>query len=255
MDSDRRLKVETHLNMGYTSNVTRGSNHYAVVTEKLGTKEVSVITSVYHKGKAISRMKTDFKKKIDPMDANALELEIRKQHFKVLKEVESGRVSKEKKPRDYIDETKTFLRKQSKKKAMAVLSEGYELYPDDPFILSYYGCLTSIVDKKHKDGIEACQRALDKLAQKFPIGLDISVKPLFYLNLCRAYLAGGEKRKAVNTLFKGMRFDTENGILHQELVKLGARRKPFFDFLKRSNLINKYIGLMLHSMEKKDKAA
>ncbi len=53
----------------------------------------------------------------------------------------------------------------------------------------------------------------------------------------------------MDTLYKGIRFDTENGMLHQEMVKLGIRREPFFTFLKRSNPINKYIGLMLLKKE------
>ncbi len=245
MDNRGKIKVKTHLNLGFTSNVTRGKDHYTVITEKLGTVEVSIVTSIYLKGKVISRDKNDFGKKLDPMDVNALELKIRKQHFDVLRKVETGRITRDKKPRDYIEDAKVHLRKHSNKKALAVLREGHELYPEDPFILSYYGCMASIVDKKHKSGVEACQRALDKLAQKFPVGLDTSVRPLFYLNLCRAYLAGGKKKLAVDTLYKGMRYDTENGMLHQELVKLGVRREPFFKFLKRSNPINKYIGLLL----------
>jgi len=251
MKSRDRIKVETHLNLGFTSNVTRGKDHYTVITEKLGTGEVSIVTSIYLKGKVLSRDKKEFGAKLDPMDAGAIETKVRVQHFNALKKVQAGRISRDKKPRDYIEDTKVCLRKHSNKKAMAVLREGHELYPEDPFILSYYGCLTSIVDKKHKTGVDACQRAIDKLAQKFPVGLDTSVKPLFYLNLCRAYLAGGDKKRAVDTLYKGMRFDTEYGMLHQELVKLGVRKKPFFTFLKRSNPINKYIGLLLHKKENK----
>ena len=246
MEGRKKVKVETHLNLGFTSNVIRGKNHYTVITEKLGTDEISIITSIYLKGKVLSKDRKEFGKKLDPMDAGALEIKIRKQHFDALKMVEAGRISRDKKPRDYIEDTRVCLRKHSNKKAMAVLREGHELYPEDPFILSYYGCLISIVDKKHKTGVEACQRAIDKLAQKFPVGLDASVKPLFYLNLCRAYLAGGDKKLAVDTVYKGMRFDTENGMLHQELIKLGVRREPFFKFLKRSNPINKHIGLLLH---------
>jgi tetratricopeptide (TPR) repeat protein len=249
MAINKKISVKTHLNISLTSSVTKGKDLYTVVTEKLGTNEVSIVTSVYFLGKALSRTKTEHKKKLDSMDVTAIDAAIRKQHYKTLKDLESAKAIKGKKPRDYLNEAKAYLRKQSNRKALGVLREGFDLYPDDPFILSYYGCMTSIVEKNHAVGIEACQRALDKLAYKFPIGMDISVKPSFYLNLCRAYLAGGEKKKAVNILFKGIRFDVENGILHQELLKMGVRKTPFFSFLKRSNPINKYIGLLVYKMD------
>jgi tetratricopeptide (TPR) repeat protein len=246
MDPGKIYQKNTQLNLSLTSSLKQGENHYSVVTEKAGVEEVSVITSVYFKGKAIARKKIDYGRDIDPADLNELERVVRKHHLEALSEIESGLIMDEMKPRDYIEETRAYLKRNNSKRALEIINEGLSLYPDDPFILSYFGSLISELEGRHYEGTDICQLALNKLAEKFPVGLDSSVKPIFYLNLCRAQLASGDKKAALDTIYKGLDFDSPDGVLYNELVKLGVRRKLFFPFLKRSNPLNKYIGMMLH---------
>ena len=158
-----RKKIETHLNVGYTSNIRIGGINYSVVTDKLGLDEVAIVSTVYLKGKAVSRRKEEYGNKLDPMNIAEVEAAVRKLHFDVLTDIEAGKDLSDKKPRDYIEETRKFLRRRNNKSALNNLREAYGLYPDDPYILSYYGYLISAVDKKHEKGIELCQRALDMM--------------------------------------------------------------------------------------------
>ena len=83
------------------------------------------------------------------------------------------------------------------------------------------------------------------LEEKMPFGQEIFY-PTFYLNLGRAYFAAKKKKEAVKSYQKGLAFDKDNKDILWEMRKLGMRRMPVVPYLKRSNPINKYIGMMLH---------
>ncbi len=74
--------------------------------------------------------------------------------------------------------------------------------------------------------------------------------PTFYLNLGRAYIAAGKKKDAVFAFQKGLSYDEENKDLLWEARKIGMRRAPAIPYLKRTNPINKYIGMILHKLGK-----
>jgi tetratricopeptide (TPR) repeat protein len=65
-----------------------------------------------------------------------------------------------------------------------------------------------------------------------------------YLILGRVHLLAGQKRAAIRTFQRGLEHGN-NAALHDELGALGIRRSPPLRFLKRSNPINKYLGLLL----------
>ncbi len=74
--------------------------------------------------------------------------------------------------------------------------------------------------------------------------------PVFYLNLGRAYLKGNRKAEAVEAFQEGLKNDPENHDLLWELRKLGKRKSPPIPFLRRSNPVNKYIGLLVSKVAK-----
>ena len=152
-------------------------------------------------------------------------------------------------PQEYIKAARTHLQQGEQKKAYAVLVRAVLHYPDNPLILSYYGCLQAIVDKKYRSGIEHCRKglALFKAGDAYTAGL---VYPILYLNLGRAYIAAGRKKDAIEALNKGLHYDKSNRELKKELLFLGVRKKPVVPFLSRSNPINKYIGMVLHGTQK-----
>ncbi len=154
------------------------------------------------------------------------------------------------KPVDYLRAVKAHLRNGKQKDAFRLLQQGAVQFPNDPLILSYYGCLQAIVDKKYRSGVDACRKAIALLKKAETFGEEL-LYPVFYLNLGRAYVAAAKKKDAIEAFNNGLEYDNSNRDLLQELRALGLRKKPLVPFLDRSNPINKYIGMILHTNEEK----
>jgi tetratricopeptide (TPR) repeat protein len=152
--------------------------------------------------------------------------------------------AKEIRPADYLRAVKAHLRSGKQKDAFGLLLQAALQFPDEPLILSYYGCLQALVDKKCRSGVETCKRAIALFKEKESFGEEV-LYPVFYLNLGRAYLAAGKKKDAIDAFHKGLQYDNGNNDLRKELRGLGMRKKPPVPFLDRSNPINKYIGMIL----------
>jgi tetratricopeptide (TPR) repeat protein len=150
---------------------------------------------------------------------------------------------------DYLRAVRTHLRNGKIKDAYSFLLQANVQYPEDPLILSYYGYLQAVVDKKFRSGVENCKRAILLLKEQ---GLSSEKVPysVFYLNLGRAFVAAGRKKDAIDALKKGLKYDSGNIDLKKELQGLGERKQPPVPFLDRTNPINKYIGMILKSEKK-----
>lgn len=146
----------------------------------------------------------------------------------------------------YLDNVRGLLQGYKHKGAFEILRTALDEHPFDPFLLSYYGCLDAIVNKNYDNGVDVCKNAIDILEQDVPFGKE-DFYPLFYLNLGRAYLAGGNKKNAAEAFKKGLEADPRDSDLLWEVSKIGMRRKPVVPILKRSNPINKYIGRLFHT--------
>lgn len=152
-------------------------------------------------------------------------------------------------PIDYIRAVNFHLMRGNQQEAYAVLKQAAVFYPDDPFVLSYYGSLQAIVDKKHRNGIENCTRAI-ALYKKRALACDVERYAVLYLNLGRVYLAAEKKKDAISAFKKGLQYDHKYSAIVRKLKKLGARERPIVSFLDRSNPINKYLGMILHNEDK-----
>jgi tetratricopeptide (TPR) repeat protein len=161
-----------------------------------------------------------------------------------------GAPGDEVKPADYLRAVKAHLRNGKQKDAFRVLQQASVMYPDDPVILSYYGCLQALVDKKYRSGVDTCKKAIVLLRKKRSSFGEETLYPVFYLNLGRAYVAAGKRKDAIAAFEKGLQYDYGNSDLNKELRGLGTRKKPLVPFLDRSNPINKYIGMLLHPTKK-----
>ena len=157
--------------------------------------------------------------------------------------------AEELKPADYLRAVKAQLRSGNQKEAFRILQQASLHFPDQPLILSYYGCLQAVVDKKYRSGIDNCKKAIALLRQKESFDLEV-LFPVLYLNLGRACVAAGKKKDAVDSFNKGLKYDGSNRELLKELRGLGERKRPPMPFLDRSNPINKYIGLILQKGKK-----
>jgi tetratricopeptide (TPR) repeat protein len=154
----------------------------------------------------------------------------------------------EERPADFLRAVKAHLRSSRQKDAFRLLQQAAVRFSDDPVVLSYYGCLQALVDKKYRSGVETCKRAITLLKKAETFGEEL-LYPVFYLNLGRAYLAASKKADAIDALKKGLKYDNGNSDLLKELRGLGLRKPAPVQFLDRSNPINKYIGLILNAQK------
>lgn len=254
-----QIKITSDARDELSSSVIWGDEKYLVQTEREGAGSLRVTTYIYVNGKVISKTTTNQSDATDKKDFDEI---MRKQHRSVIEMLKFQKTGAEKKeksgaislredmsPSDYLKAVKTLLIRKNQKGALEALKEGLEQYPENPFILSYYGCLEAIVNKKYRFGINTCKKAMVLLKKRVPFGEDFFY-PVFYLNLGRAYLASGKKDDAIGAFKKGLETDRENSDLIMELRRLGIRKKPAISFVKRSNPINKYIGMLLHKISK-----
>jgi tetratricopeptide (TPR) repeat protein len=153
------------------------------------------------------------------------------------------------KPGDYLRPVIAHLRKGEQKEAYGLLQQAALEHPDDPFILSYYGCLQAVVDKKYRAGVDKCQQAISMIQKLTAFGEDM-LYPVFYLNLGRAYVAARRKHDAFDAFGKGLEFDKTNREILMEIKALGSRKKAVVPFLDRSNPINKYLGKLVNRKNK-----
>jgi predicted Zn-dependent protease len=231
--TERRLSAEARV----------GNETYTVVSESVGLNKVRIVTRVYYHGETISAKRHDYDT-VSASDTVAIGRLLKKHNDQVLQEL-STRKPEQKAPADYVRSVRSLLARRSNRKALLVLEEALESYPGDPFLLSYFGCLTAVVDKDHERGIRMCTTAMSALEKQVPFGQEFFY-PTLYLNLGRAYLAAGRKKEAVDAFKRGLRSDPENRDLLSEMNKLGRRKPPVLPFLARGNPINKYIGLLVH---------
>ncbi len=218
---------------------------YHVITEDLRGKTNTMVTNIYFKGAVVYSKKYDYSQFTKQKDLdNRVRVFMEKQHKSAIDDFLSDKSPKKKSKPDCFNEVQQFLKAKKPALALNALKAALQQFPSDPFLLSYYGCLVALVEDNPKDGIRICNEAIRILKNTVPFGSEF-LYPVFYLNSGRAYLKGNKKREAINAFQKGLKLDSENRNLLEELKKLGARKNPPISLLKRSNPLNKYIGLLL----------
>jgi tetratricopeptide (TPR) repeat protein len=166
---------------------------------------------------------------------------------------ETGSDEKKESAATYARKVQALLLKDRQGEAFKLLLDGLEMYAEDPFLLSYYGYLKACVERRYRNGIEDCTRALSLFQRKMlrdEVDGAESTKSVLYLNLGKAYLAAGKRKFAFEAFQKGIQSDKRNTELLSELQKMGIRKLPPLPFLNRSNPVNAFLGKMLHKTAK-----
>ncbi|NIQ12038.1 MAG: tetratricopeptide repeat protein [Gammaproteobacteria bacterium] len=88
--------------------------------------------------------------------------------------------------------------------------------------------------RQYQQAMQLCREAL----QAEPSNPD------HYYQLSRIYLVAGQKRKAIKSLRKGLKFRRHQPII-DELNRLGLRKPPVFSSLPREHILNRTAGLLL----------
>jgi tetratricopeptide (TPR) repeat protein len=240
----KNIRITSSRQTEFSSHVVVAGKKYLVVTETSGRQNAQIASMVYLNGEIISKRKIDCGA---PGNGHDMETFMRKQHDLAVNWLKEEKMKEARTPSDYLEDVKVLLSRKSPQEALTMLREALAQYPEEPFILSYYGSLTAIVERNHNEGIQACDRAFKTLRQRIPFGEEFFY-PSLYLNLGRAYLAARRKKEAIETFRRGLHINRDNRELLTELKRLGSRRKCPVPFLQRSNPINKYTGILLYRL-------
>ncbi len=242
----RAVRITSSRSSEFTSDIIVDGVKYHVQTEKLGPRKPIIMTTVHRDGVITSSKKIDYSDLPGDAGLNTkLQELMHQQHLSAIKMLKAEKPKAAKIPSEYVDDVKRLLEANNYKGALKMLGKALTEHPYNPFLLSYFGCLEAVVNRNYDHGVDICKDAIDIFNQEVPFGQDLFY-PVFYLNLGRAYLAGGNKKSAAEAFKKGLESDPENSDLTWELKKLGMRRKPVIPFLTRTNPMNKYVGMLLH---------
>lgn len=107
---------------------------------------------------------------------------------------------------------------------------------NDPRVLSRLGLSLTLVARDEYKGVAFCEEALRRGGE--------DVEALYRLAL--VYQATFQKERAVRAVRRGLELDNGHEGLVSLIHVLGVRRPPIFPFLKRSNPLNKYLGMLRH---------
>jgi tetratricopeptide (TPR) repeat protein len=172
------------------------------------------------------------------------------QHLSVINTIKAEKPRERKMVSVYLKEVKTLIRVDNREGALRTLDEALTEHPFNALLLSYYGYLDAIVNKNYERGKNLCKTAIEIFEEESREEGSLRHKgfqAVLYLHLGRTYLAGGTKKSAVKAFKRGLKADPKDTDLLSEVRRIGIRRKPIFPFLKRSNPINKYIGMLIHN--------
>ena len=108
---------------------------------------------------------------------------------------------------------------------------------DSPSIWSYYALCIAKERGQIKKAMLLCKEALDREPDN----------SIHYLNFGRIYLFTRQKAEAITIFREGLNREANKEIM-EELDTLVPRKPPVIPFLKRSNPINKYLGIILKAL-------
>jgi len=112
--------------------------------------------------------------------------------------------------------------------------EQIPVFARTPAVLSAYALCLAEVKGNYKTATNLCHEAIKKEPKN----------PEHYFRQGKILILANRKKDAIWVMRMGLRHGRHAGII-DSLGRLGVRRPPPFEFLDRSNPINKYLGLLL----------
>lgn len=253
----------------FSTKINLNGETYLIDSEDLGIQNPHIIIRAYQKGEITYSHKINYEDILNRPDFNerlsdlvkhqqqiaieALKRErgvLERTHKKDDTEKKENIVTQKRTYKDYINEVEALIRTNSQNEAFEILIEALAHYPNNPTLISYRGYLEALMNRQYAEGIKICKQSFKILKDQMSL-VEGFFLPVLYLNLGRTYLIAKKKKEACFSFQKGLEIDKKNEDIFKELKRLGVRRKPFLPFLKRSNPLNKCIGILTYGLQKK----
>ncbi len=132
-----------------------------------------------------------------------------------------------------INKAKSLIRNGESLKALSMLEKAEPEQSLSALTSLYAYCIARQRGQIRK-AIELCHRAIEHDPEE----------TTHYYCLGRIHLLEKNRREAIEVFREGLKHGKDPDII-AELEALGTRKQPPFKFLKRSNPLNKYTGLLL----------
>jgi tetratricopeptide (TPR) repeat protein len=136
-------------------------------------------------------------------------------------------------PMNDIERLRQLVRQGKTLQALA-LSERLNPEEENSPLISLYAYCIARERGQIRKAIELCRRAIQSDPEN----------TTHYYFLGKIHLLSGNKKMAIEVFRQGLTLGPDQDII-SELNKLGIRKPPPIKFLKRSNPVNKYLGLFL----------
>ena len=229
---------------------------YLIVSDDLGVQNPHILTRTYKKGMIIYSNKISYRDILNEPDfdrkfSDLLKSEQQRAVGTLKNEIKADDqpATQKRTYKEYITGLEALLSRNMQEEALELLTEAMEHYPTNPILLSYHGYIEARVNKHYSDGIKICRQSFKMLKKQMPL-VEGFYLPTLYLNLGKTHLSASNKKDAYFSFQRGLEIDEKHQDLLSELNKLGRRRKPTFPFLKRSNPLNKYVGMLTYELQK-----
>jgi tetratricopeptide (TPR) repeat protein len=135
-----------------------------------------------------------------------------------------------------IDKGREALAKGDTLSALAFFEKALKM-EENPTARSYLAFCMAKERGLLSKGISWCEESLRREPEN----------SVHYLNLGRIYLLMKKREEAIRSFREGLRYGSKEEIA-DELHRLGIRSSPVLSFLKRSNPLNKYLGIFLRML-------
>ncbi len=129
------------------------------------------------------------------------------------------------------------LREDDFSSALSCFDKAYTM-SKNPLACSYLAFCMAKLNGEIDKALSLCREAIK----------DEPANPTHYLNLGRIYLLAGNKSDAIKAFSEGLGRGNSPEI-SDEMNILGTRKEPLVPFLKRSNPVNKYLGIILKKLK------
>ncbi len=116
--------------------------------------------------------------------------------------------------------------------ALEAFRIAYKENPRNPRHISYFGLTLVLHGHDFEHGLVLCREAM----QAAPFD------PETHVNLSRAYMRTGNKKRAFETLNQGLAFISDSKLIQSELERINTRRTLFLPFCRRENFLNRMAG-------------
>ena len=141
-------------------------------------------------------------------------------------------------PEEFFKAGLFLLKRDKAREALVAFRRALAAKETDPRYMSYTGLAVALAEGKTKEAVKLCEKAVEREFYRADL----------FLNLGRAYLLAGLRRRAHLAFRKGLSLDRDHKYIRQELEMMGVRKQPVFPFLDRGHPLNKYTGKVLYKL-------